>query len=499
MRKIFLVSLVALCSYITNAQEISQQDALRYAITDLNGTARFQGMSGAFGAVGGDLSAISINPAGSLFFNNNFASFTGGVFSKSNKSNYFGTAAKDCDSAIDLNQAGAVFIFNNNNPDSDWKKISFGLTYENLGNFNNNIYIAGTNPTHSIDQYFLNFAQGIPEADLANYDYLDFGFEGQQASLAYQSYLIDPNPDPNSSNSYVSNVPTGGNYRQQNLISTTGFNGKVTGNFATSFKDILFLGANLNVHFTDYIKRTSLFESNSNNPNLGIQKIDFENEVYTYGTGFSLNVGAIVKPTKSLRLGIAYESPTWYRLRDELQQYIETVSTNGPDVYNDFYNPGVVNIYPVYKLQTPSKLTGSFAYIFGSSGLISFDIASKDYSNTAFKPKNEIVYSNLNQQMSSTLNNALEYRIGTEYKYKQASFRLGYRFEESPYKNDYYMSDLIGYSTGIGYSFGNNRLDLAYSYSERDYRQSLITSGMNDTANINNKTNNVLLTYSFHF
>ena len=39
-------------------------DALKYVQTDINGTARYMGMAGAFGALGGDASAIKDNPAG---------------------------------------------------------------------------------------------------------------------------------------------------------------------------------------------------------------------------------------------------------------------------------------------------------------------------------------------------------------------------------------------------------------------------------------------------
>ena len=60
-RKLSIVSL--LVTTIVSAQNIT--DALRYSTQDLNGTARFKAMSGAFGALGGDFSAIGINPAGS--------------------------------------------------------------------------------------------------------------------------------------------------------------------------------------------------------------------------------------------------------------------------------------------------------------------------------------------------------------------------------------------------------------------------------------------------
>lgn len=67
MKKI-LLSLFLGSITLSIAQETTTNDALRYATSNLTGTARFRGMSGAFGAVGGDLSAISVNPAGSAFF-----------------------------------------------------------------------------------------------------------------------------------------------------------------------------------------------------------------------------------------------------------------------------------------------------------------------------------------------------------------------------------------------------------------------------------------------
>jgi len=495
MKKILILSFFTL-GLLSYAQEIRQEDGLRYAIQDLTGTARFRAMSGAFGAVGGDLSALNVNPAGSIIFNNNYASFSGSNYNTSNKSNYFGTHTKENNSTLDINQAGVVLVFKNTDNASDWKKFSIALNYENTHDFDNDIFISGTNPSNSIGQYFLNYAQGIPESTLANSSYYNLNFGEQQAFLGYQTYLFDPTSS--GANTYTSNVPSG-DYYQNNYITTTGYNGKITGNFATSYKDRLYIGLNLNAHFTDYVRTTNLYESNNNNPNLGVQKIYFDNEVYTYGTGFSFNLGAIVKVTDALRIGAAYESPTWYRLRDELTQSIDAYSTDGSTTYHDYYYPNVTNIYPAYKVQTPSKWTGSAAYIFGQKGLISADVSYKDYSSIEFKPKNEDVYQNLNMANSNLLTDAIEIRVGGEYKFKQWSFRAGYRFEESPYKVDYAMGDLTGYTGGLGYSFGDSRLDLAYSNAHRNYNQYLISSGMNDTARIRTTQNNVTLTYSINF
>jgi hypothetical protein len=51
-------------------------------------------MSGAFGALGGDLSAININPAGSTVFNNNQVGITLSTNSNRNNTNYFNSCSR---------------------------------------------------------------------------------------------------------------------------------------------------------------------------------------------------------------------------------------------------------------------------------------------------------------------------------------------------------------------------------------------------------------------
>lgn len=499
MKKIFL-SLLLGTSFIGLSQETTPRDALRYAVEDLNGTARFRAMSGSMGAIGGDLSAININPAGSVVFKYNTFSATLSGFNQKNTSTYFNTKSSKNDFKLDINQIGAVFVFDNTDKNSDWKKMSIGVNYENTNNFDNTILSRGTNPYNSIDNYFLNASQNVFFNDINDYSFENLYFNEQQTYLAYNSYLLENN---SSTDTFYTNVPVDGNYYQEIKIKSKGYNGKLTGNFAANYADILSLGMNLNVHFTDYTKSSSVYESN-NNPlyptGSTIQSIRFNNDLYTYGRGFSFNLGAIAKVTNEFRLGIAYESPTWYAMNDELTQSIATRSINNPD--NNEY-PSIIGstiIYPSYSIKTPGKWTGSGAYIFGTKGFINIDVSSKDYSNTKFKPKNDDLYASLNKEMSTNLKSTLSYNIGGEYKVlKQVSLRAGYRFEESPYKVDAAMGDLIGYSGGLGYSFNNARIDLSYANTHRNYNQSLISSGMTDNARINNVNNNVSLSYSVSF
>ena len=336
---------------------------------------------------------------------------------------------------------------------------------------------------------------------LDNSTYGQLGHGAQQAYLGYNAYIINPADANNKNNTqYVSNVPSGGNYYQDNSVISKGNNGKLSFNAATSYKDKLFIGINLNSHFTDFRQSSSFYEDNTAplTSNYTVTNLRFNNELYTHGTGFSFQIGAIAKVTNEIRLGLAYQSPTWYNLSDELTQSLAAVSsaTGLPDT-NDVVNPNITNYYEPYKLQTPSKVTGSFAYVFGKSGLISIDYAMKNYSNTKFMPTNDTYFIGLNNTMSNVLSSTGELRIGGEYKINEWSLRGGYRFEESPYKDKNTMGDLTGYSGGVGYNFGSTKLDLAYSYAQRNTQQGFFSQGLTDPASINTKNNNVSVTLLF--
>ena len=469
-------------------------DAVRYADDNMNGTARFRAMSGAFGALGGDLSAMMVNPAGSAVFNFNSGTISLTSYNIANKSSYFGTDVKTHDNSFELNQIGAVFVFNNAKENAFINKFTVGFNYENTNNFDNRIFTAGTNPTNSIDQYFLQYANGVPLSKLNDSYYQNLTYGQQQAYLGYNAYIFNPDQNAPGNTSYTSNVPQNGGYYQENSINTTGYNGKIALNFATQLKQRFYVGANLNIHFTDYVKGYSVYEDYNTSPRTGLQSVRFDNERYTYGGGFSFNIGAIAKVTESLRLGLAYESPTWMNLQDEIRQRIVS---DCPDCDNNsgliITDPGMTFILDDYTIQTPSKYTGSLAYVFAQHGLISIDYSFKDYSNTKYTSSR---YNSINNELSSTLDIAGELRIGAEYRLKNFSFRGGYRYEQSPYKNNSTLGELNGFSGGLGIAFGNSKVDLAYSYYNRKMDVPILPTAFTDTARINSRNNNITLSYT---
>lgn len=482
------------------AQDIT--DALRYSQNEIQGTARFRALSGAFGALGGDMSAVSANPAGSAVFSQSHASFTLSNLDAENNTNYFGNVNNSNESDFDINQGGAAFVFKSNN-NSPWRKFTIGIAYERTNNYNDNWNAIGTNTNNqSIDLYFLNYADGVRLGDISLIGdefiedaYQDignvFGFAHQQAFLGYQAFILEPDANDDDNTTYFSNLADG-DFEHDYLYFETGYNGKITFNIATQYQDNLYLGLNLNSHFIDYQKTTSLLEDNSNGTS--ITAIDFDNNLSTTGNGFSFQLGAIMKLSPEFRVGLTYDSPIWYNIEEETTQYINSNQANS-DIG---FIADIVNIYPRYKLQTPAKVTGSLAYVFNKQGLISFDYSMKDYSKTQFKPTNDPAFTNQNGIIANTLTSAATYRIGAEYKVKQLSFRGGYRFEESPYANGFTVGDLTGYSLGLGFNFGNTKLDITYDGWERTNETSLYNVGLTDAAVTDRTNSNITLSLGFN-
>lgn len=499
MKKLNLLFIGLLSMSTIYAQDIS--DAVRFSQSEIQGTARYRALSGAFGALGGDMSAVSANPAGSAVFSRSHASFTGSNVDLENTTNYFNGTTNTNTSNFDINQGGAAFVFSNRNNDSPWRKFTLGIAYDRTNNYNDVWNAVGTNTNNqSIDLYFLNYANGVRLGDISLLDgefiedaYADignvFGFGHQQAFLGYQAFVLEPDADDDENTTYFSNL-VDGTFDHDYLYASTGYNGKISFNLAAQYNDNLYIGINLNSHFIDYQRTTSLQEDNDNGGNISF--IDFDNNLSTTGNGFSFQLGGIMKLSSEFRVGLTYDSPTWYTIEEETTQYI---NSNQADSDISFISD-IVNIYPRYKLQTPAKITGSLAYVFAKQGLISFDYSKKNYGNTKFTPESD--YTNVNAGISDVLTDASTYRFGAEYKHEQFSFRGGYRFEESPYQDGITVGDLTGFSLGLGYNFGNTKLDVTYDKWERTDQTPLYNVGLIDTATVNKENSNITLSLSFN-
>jgi hypothetical protein len=489
MKRIYFCFFILIFSTFSNGQSIDE--VLNLIRDNSVGTARYQSMGGAFGALGGDLSAMNINPASSSVFNDNQYGFTIAVEKKSNKSIFFNNSVNQNDNKFSISQGGGVWLFKNS-ADGKINKIAFGFNAQTNSSFNNSILIKGRNLSSSIDKYFINNSEGLSLTDLSVgndenvsgvYKYLGeyYGNSAQHAFLAFQSYLIDYDQNTNT---FFSNAKYNNGVDQKHLRDSKGVNSKYNFNISLQVKDDFYFGLNINTHDILIENHTVHNETNFDSDS-AIKSIKYENSLITQGEGFSIQLGAIAK-FKSMRFGLSYQSPTWYTLIDETFQFIEvnSIDLNGVN-YRDIVDPRVINVYPKYNLRTPSNITTSAAFIFGKKGLFSIDIISRDYSKVKLKPNNEFL--NLNKDFNTNLSNSIDVKLGSEYRINNLSLRGGYTKIGSPYPNSQIMKNSYSQSFGLGYDFGDTLINFSYQSLNSEKNNQLFDSGLTDSAQTKTK------------
>lgn len=499
-RKLFSIISVLLSSLYLTAQ--TSQEAFELSTSNIFGSARYTSMGGAFGSLGGDLSSISDNPAGAAVFLFPEVGVSFEVNFNNSISNGDTSNSPVKGSYSDLNQFGLVFSLNNSD-DGPFKKINFGFNIQKIQDFKNNINTVSSRNI-GLDQFFLNNAQGIFLDDIMTrdnetiddlYDFLgtNYGYSAQQAFLGFNAYIIDPVLNESNNNSYFSTA----SYDQVNhdfYLDKSGDHKKYSFTLSTQYKDNLYLGLNLNSHQLNKHEITDLTESNYLSDS-NIDFIRFNNDVLTYGRGFSAQIGMIAKVKNNLRIGLSYQSPTKLNLTEESMQFLISDNLFEGSLVTDVVDPQVINTSK-YKLTIPSKTSISASLIIKSKGLISFEYSSKNYSNINFTANKNSYLRNLNQELSSNYKPASIYKLGAELNQNQLSFRAGYYSEESSIRNA--DNSHSGITFGVGYDFKNGSiLGVSLISSNINLNNSLSSSGINDYFDTNTKRTSITASYNF--
>ena len=429
MKKFITLATLFAFTIASHSQSLSYQDlALLFSRDDGNGTARFNSMSGAFGALGGDISSININPAGVAVFNNSM--FSGSLNTRETdiQSTLYGNTLNNQNQIFNLSQAGAVLVFDSAYK-SNWSKFAIGLNYRLTTDFENNFNIAGNS--------------GVPT-------FRDFPLDNNTPTIDYN--ISD---EQRFSNIYKGEVS------EFNIA------------FSSVHNNNLYVGAGLNFYSLDFSQQSNLIElNNDGNGNTLDARLYQEN--FTTGTGISLNAGFIYKANQNFRFGLSYQTPSWFTEMLEETNIVNndgffgdteiTVSENPNSIYDNTAGNNFPSTRLIYRLKTPSKLTASAALVFGKNGLFSVDYTSRNYSNMNLSGDD---FSQENQFFQNDLRNTHAVNLGTEWRFNRLSIRGGYKFEQDPLKTALDSDNLEGYSLGAGYNFGNFKLDFSYSDNNR--------------------------------
>ncbi|MDE7509913.1 MAG: hypothetical protein K2M62_07290, partial [Muribaculaceae bacterium] len=200
--KYFLLSLASASAISASAQ--SAIDAKSLNQQDLKGTARFMSMGGAFGALGGDLTTISQNPAGIGVYRSNEIGLTVDLDIQSAKSTALDGSFSSNQTKFLLNNIGGVLTLRL--PSKTVPNLNFGFTYNKTATFNRRYggslgamqnsmtnWIAGMTNSEEVTVADVETTQSFNP-----YNPNDGGYAAPWLSiLGYDSFLINPvgNPD----------------------------------------------------------------------------------------------------------------------------------------------------------------------------------------------------------------------------------------------------------------------------------------------------------------
>ncbi len=455
-----LISLLLLLPGFIMAQNFA--DAFRLSFNQIQGTARSAGMGNAFGALGGDFTSLSINPAGSAVYQLGEVVFTPGYYFNKSDMSLGGTNFEDNDQNFTLNNFGIVGSYRTGGSEAGVVNISYGIGYNRLASFNNNAFAnVSQSPVSWLDD-----VTAYANTEALSNSYLDqsigyIEYRDWPAKLAWNTYLIDPVYDNNDNpidGEYQSILYSDEKVDQMKTFSQKGRIDEYVFNVGVNFSHKFYFGATLGLQDM-YYRNSTIYEENL----LDNNSFRFMDDYTANGTGLNFKVGAIFKPVQFIRLGLAFHSPTFYSVREESILKMESELAESHSGYGK-------NQYE-YDFNTPLKVVMSGAIVFNKRGLLSVDAEYMDYTSMRFRDggNGSDNFNDLNSVMSDNFSSVINLHVGGEYKItNNFALRAGYELYRNPFNmtldhQSTLTDDVAVVSGGFGYSVNNFSLNVAYT------------------------------------
>ena len=232
--------------FLVSAHGQSSSDALNYSQTFNGGTARFVSMGGAFGALGGDFSSLSYNPAGLGVYRSSEFTITPPFKKRSIESSFYNESNNDNRSKLYFDNIGFVFSYKpSKTEEKGLVNFNIGFGYNRTNDFYSKSFARGDNPDNSIMDYFeakINNANSFFIDDL--YDDKDkFPFLKTNAPwdivMAWNTMLLYDTVPGSGGVQYYSALLNGDGVTQKNIVETTGSSGEYVLSFASNFSNKL--------------------------------------------------------------------------------------------------------------------------------------------------------------------------------------------------------------------------------------------------------------------
>ena len=503
MKKKVLAMLLCGLPLLINAQDAF--DVLQMSQTELRGTSRFQSMAGAFGALGGDLSTLTQNPAGIGVYRSSDLGVTLSLDFNSTKAGI----NKLNETKFNVNNVGYVGAIRLNS--ESVPNLNFGFTYNRIQSFNRH-YVGGvanipTSMSNFVADEFVNMP-GFRDADLYwDEDYNPY-FDGYAPWAAVTMFDMTT-----QNGGYVGIINSNGDYMQGLFgdgtaadayysVDESGHADEYNIAFGGNIANKLYFGLDFGILDLDF-KSTQTYEEEMDNPYVMADDIDlFEspivsdntyakwgltNYLHSEGTGVNFKFGLIWKPIQALRIGAAFHTPTYYDMRDtylvsaKLHAYQDDeLLYRASKSSNDGYRYS-----GTYTIKTPWHFMGSVAGVIGTNGILSLDYEYVANETMRIGDDRNNDYPDVTDNVKAYFKPSHIIRVGGEYRVTPSfSLRAGYSYKTTQVENvvDEYEYNIATVGTnpayqydnavhnitaGIGYRYQKFYADLAYVHKMR--------------------------------
>lgn len=469
----------------------SEFDLFKLVQPEINGTARYTSMAGAFGALGGDPSAIKDNPAGLGIYRSSEISGGLNINIQETQTQWL-NGSKSIEGLYQplFNNFSFVMSFPTSSfAGADLKYSNIAITVNRLKNFNRNMRInGGSGATSSITDYLSYFSDGISADDLYpanNYDPYGNIHVPWMSVLAANTGLIFQNPGETDWFSLLDSdetVAPSYTLREQGYLNEYAFS------WAGNFNNRLFLGLTMNIYDMDYSAYADYYEDFSKGGNMSLL-----NTFNSEASGLGVKLGAIYAPFNNIRVGFSLQTPVFFTVKNAHYADMNAAydADTGPVSYHE-ETPYASDLDNKYKVQGPLSYNISGSYIFGKRAVlgIEYGISHNNLSKYMDLDNNAFPYRYENDGIRTYFTTQHLLKIGGEFKLTDHfAIRAGYatanpvtlpgigkEFIPNTIRTDveYFVpkGNTNYWSAGIGYRESRWFLDLAVinkTYTEKFY------------------------------
>lgn len=460
--KRYILPLLGIIALPMNAQNIS--DAVRYGSDNISGTARYRAMGGAFGALGGDPSSMSDNPAGmGIYRGTSEISFTPNLsFAHSHVDGFdipngaLSYKSKQTKADCSVSNLAYIISFKTDNCEH-LVNFNFGVGFNHKDGVSRRYKMILEWPSYSFGDYLANRANNalLQNGHYGNPAYLESDEAWKNSSIPLSVFYgcgIDGennkfNPDFPLLMNNVAAEGTPAQYEgvdnfdhifnrdafQCMYVTEKTRNDEYNINFSGNWEDYIYGGLTVAINDFNSIIETE-FREDYQEDYRGEYTI-YQNGLETKGTGIGIKAGVLIKPTDTWRIGFAAHTPTWYRMEDTYDGAMCTERTN--------YTVDKVYV-DKYRYQSPWQMQLSSAWVLGNSALFSVEADMKDFGTQKYKVsrdswENEDAFDDLNSMFKDYTKIQMTYKAGLEYRVSKVfSVRMGYAHKGSPYDKNLY-------------------------------------------------------------